>query len=100
MIEAFEFVDGDRKYRCHVRAPSRTISEAWWWFDVSGDQQMYAAFRAASNDTKASVRSRVLSFYTHRLARLAEPPQARHPRGRPPGSGAAKAAEAAVEVAD
>jgi hypothetical protein len=97
MIESFEFADGDRKYRCHVRSPSRTIPEAWWWFEVSGDQQIYAAFRAASTDTKASVRSRVLSFYGHRLARLAEPPQARHQRGRPPGSGA-KAQVAAAEA--
>lgn len=91
MSEPFEFEDGGRRYRCHVRRPADGVSESWWWFEVSGDQQAYGAFRAAKGDTKNSVRERVVNFYNHRLARLAEPPQPRH-RGRPPGSGAAKAA--------
>lgn len=84
MIESFEFADGDRTYRCQVRQPAGPIDEAWWWFQVSGDSQVYAPFRATKSDTKASVRPRVISFYKHRLARLAEPPVQRN-RGRPPG---------------
>lgn len=91
MSEPFEFEDGGRKYRCHVRVPTGGLADSWWWFEVSGDQQAYGAFRAAKSDTRASVKERVVNFYTHRLARLAEPPQPRH-RGRPPGSGAAKPA--------
>jgi len=99
MSEPFEFEDGGRKYRCHVRRPSAGNSDSWWWFEVSGDQQAYGAFRAASNDTQKSVKERVVSFYSHRLARLAEPPQPRH-RGRPPGSGAQKPAiTAETEIA-
>jgi hypothetical protein len=82
MIEAFEFADGERTYRCQVRLPSGS-GEPWWWFEVSGDQQVYAPFRAEKSDTKASVRPRVIRFYKHRLARLAEPPVQRN-RGRPP----------------
>ena len=96
MIEAFEFVDGDRTYRCQVRVPAGPLGEPWWWFEVSGDQQWYAPFRAASNDTKASVRPRVLGFYMHRLARLAEPPVQRYQRGRPPN--AVKPAETPTEA--
>jgi hypothetical protein len=84
MIEAFEFADGDKTYRCQVRTPSGS-GEAWWWFTVSGDQQNYAPFRAEKGDTKKTVQPRVVSFYKHRLARLAEPPVQRN-RGRPPGS--------------
>jgi hypothetical protein len=97
MIESFEFADGDRTYKCQVRAPAGSIEEAWWWFQVSGDQQVYAPFRATKSDTKASVRPRVVSFYKHRLARLAEPPVQRN-RGRPPGSGKKVEATEATEA--
>jgi hypothetical protein len=97
MSEPFEFEDGGRKYRCHVRNPSAGNADSWWWFEVSGDQQAYGAFRAASGDTRASVKERVVRFYAHRLARLAEPPQPRH-RGRPPGSGAPKPAAVETEA--
>lgn len=101
VTEAFDFEYAGRTYRCHVRVPAAGQADSWWWFEVSGDQQSYAPFRAASNDTKASVKARVVSFYTHRLARLAEPPQPRH-RGRPPASAAPKpevvASELEVEV--
>src|SRR5262245_60864012 len=43
MIEAFEFADGDKTYRCQVRLPAGS-GEPWWWFTVSGDQQNYAPF--------------------------------------------------------
>jgi hypothetical protein len=99
MIESFEFAEGDRTYKCQVRAPAGPIEEAWWWFQVSGDQQVYAPFRAAKSDTKASVRPRVISFYKHRLARLAEPPVQRN-RGRPPGSGKKVDANEATETTE
>jgi hypothetical protein len=98
MIGAFEFVDGGRTYRCRVEVPPGTRSEPWWWFEVSGDQQVYAPFRAASNDTRTSVKTRVVGFYMHRLARLAEPPAARHQRGRPAGSTTAAAAPSEAPV--
>ena len=85
MIEAFEFADGDKTYRCQVRMPAGS-GEPWWWFTVSGDQQNYAPFRAEKSDTKKTVQPRIVGFYKHRLARLAEPPVQRN-RGRPPGSG-------------
>ena len=98
MIEAFEFADGDKTYRCQVRMPAGS-GEAWWWFTVSGDQQNYAPFRAEKGDTKKTVQPRIVGFYKHRLARLAEPPVQRN-RGRPPGSGAKPvvAAAAAAEA--
>ncbi|HJU74120.1 MAG TPA: hypothetical protein VJ717_10260 [Gemmatimonadaceae bacterium] len=89
MLEPFEFEDTGRIYRCHVRVPTAGLTESWWWFEVSGDQQAYGAFRAAKTDTRASVRERIVAFYQHRLARLAEPPAPRY-RGRPAGSGAPK----------
>jgi hypothetical protein len=98
VTEAFEFEYAGRTYRCHVRVPAAGLVDSWWWFEVSGDQQSYAPFRAASNDTRASVKARVVSFYTHRLARLAEPPQPRH-RGRPPAANTAPKPEVATSDA-
>ena len=98
MIEAFEFADGDKTYRCQVRMPAGS-GEAWWWFTVSGDQQNYAPFRAEKGDTKKTVQPRIVGFYKHRLARLAEPPVQRN-RGRPPGTGAKQVAAAAAAEAE
>jgi len=48
---------------------------AWWWFTVSGDNQSYAPFQAVASDTKESVESRVLAYYTNRLFQLTQPTQ-------------------------
>lgn len=99
MIGAFGFTDGGRTYKCRVQVPPGSGTEAWWWFEVSGDQQVYAPFRAAANDTQASVKARVATFYQNRLARLAEPASSGHHRGRPAGSGAAAAAATTAAAA-
>jgi hypothetical protein len=41
---------------------------------VSGDPNRYAPFRAAAEDTEASVRERVVAYYGDRLARRPWPP--------------------------
>ncbi len=84
MKEAFQFQVGWRTYRCQVERQGGPKSEAWWWFAVTGDTHRYAPFRAASGDTEAGVRERVLAYHTHRLARRAEPPPVRNQPGRPP----------------
>lgn len=68
MTTEFDFVEGGREYKCRVERPRRDITESWWWFDVSGDRNRYAPFRATSDDTEASVRSRIVAFYDERLA--------------------------------
>lgn len=64
---AFDFEDEGRRYSCRVEALREGMGE-WWWFDVSGDANRYAPFRADASDTEQSVRSRVLTFYAERLA--------------------------------
>lgn len=78
MIGAFQFEDGGRTYRCSVEASRGTPAERWWWFSVTGDQQRYAPFQAASGDTQVSVRTRVVGFYSNLLERRAMPYQPRH----------------------
>jgi hypothetical protein len=69
MTGSFEFVAGGRAYACHIEEPHLGRREAWWWFDVAGDPNRYAPFRAEVGDTEASVRSRVVEFYEDRLER-------------------------------
>lgn len=83
MIKPFQFEDSGRTYRCCVEEArtSGTQLTAWWWFEVTDDNQRYAPFLAAKSDTRESVRSRILTYYTTLLERRAAPPQ---PRGRRP----------------
>lgn len=73
MIKGFEFAADGRTYVCSIEERRGTQGEFWWWFTVSGDQSSYAPFRASSRDARAAVQERVLAFYRHRCARLAEP---------------------------
>lgn len=94
------FEHGGRSYVCTVEAQRRTPDDLRWWFAVSGDQQRYSPIEAASNDTAASVRARIVAFYEHQLWLREQPPAPRgafgqpgrpgRPPGRPPKSAAAK----------
>ena len=67
--ESFEFEAGGRNYRCHLEQPTGVRADAWWWFGVVGDRGRYAPFRAEPDDTEASVRSRIVSYYEDHLQR-------------------------------
>ncbi len=78
MIGAFDFEYDGRTYTCVVEQPRAARGQAWWWFQVSGDAHRYAPFHAGARDSRKSVQSRVVAYYTNLLARRAEPPA---PRG-------------------
>jgi hypothetical protein len=80
MTRIFSFAEGDRKYQCRVERGTAG-REAWWWFEVSGDAHRYAPFHAASGDTDASVRARIVTYYLNLLARRSEPSSSWHNRG-------------------
>lgn len=67
MKTTFAFEDSGRTYTCRVEEQRNDRPEAWWWFDVSGDNNRYAPFRASSGDSEASVRSRIVAYYEDRL---------------------------------
>jgi hypothetical protein len=73
-LETVEFEHDGRTYRCRPEMfRSGGEAQQWWWFDVSGDRQRYAPFRAAADDTERSVRARVVAYYDEVLARRAAP---------------------------
>lgn len=84
-VGAFEFEEGGRLYRCSVERERSARTGAWWWFHVSGDAQRYAPFHPEPDDTKNSVRMRIVNYYNALLARRAMPPTPRHVPGRRPG---------------
>jgi hypothetical protein len=63
------FVEDGRTYTCRVEALRSDRPERWWWLDVSGDRSRHAPFRAEPDDTEASVRSRMVTYYEDRVAR-------------------------------
>ena len=80
MTRIFSFAEGDRKYQCRVeQAAGRT--ESWWWFEVSGDKHRYAPFHAEAGETDASVRDRIVTYYSNLVARRSEPASSWHHRG-------------------
>jgi len=90
MLNGFEFENAGRKYSCTVEALKGPVNESWWWFSVSGDQQRYAPFRAASADTRAQVQTKIVEFYEHRLWAKAQPVQRGAHWGRKPDATPAK----------
>ena len=89
MIGPFDFKYDGRTYACVVEHLRAAPGQAWWWFRVSGDAHRYAPFHAAAGDTRNSVQSRVVAYYTNLLARRAAPPEprghwARRQRGESP----------------
>jgi hypothetical protein len=73
MIRAFDFQDNGLTFTCTVEKPRAGQTDSWWWFGVSGDGNRYAPFHAKAGDTQESVRTRIVAYYTDRLARRAMP---------------------------
>jgi hypothetical protein len=86
MNGTLEFEDAGRTYTCRVDDTPGSRLSSWWWFSVSGDGHRYAPFRAAEDDTPASVRDRVVQYYLNHLTRRSMPTEARSSWGRRPGA--------------
>ena len=91
----FEFTEDGRTFTCERESSPATPGTQWWWLRVSGDALRYAAFTAGAKDTQASVKPRMIAYYTQILVDRARPPAPRSPWGRRPGAAAPAAAPAA-----
>jgi hypothetical protein len=84
VIQGFDFEHEGRKFTCTIEAPWTTSEDAWWWFRVSSDDRhRYAPFKATSADTRASVRSRIVQYYSDLQERRAAPTPSYWRRGAP-----------------
>jgi hypothetical protein len=92
MTKPFDFEDGGRRYSACIEVRRTSPAESWWWFTVSGDQNRYAPFRAASSDTQDNVRTRIVTYYIDRLERRSQAAETRphwSQRGKAPAATAA-----------
>jgi hypothetical protein len=67
-MKALEFQDVGRTFTCEAASSPATPGTLWWWVSVSGENQRYAAFRVEADDTPATLRPRVVAYYTQILA--------------------------------
>ena len=95
-MDFMEFEDNGLNLTCRSASSPATPGTTWWWLDVTGESQRYAAFRTEASDTPENLRPRILAHYAQLLADRARPREFR-PHWSQRGA-AAKAAAAAAPV--
>lgn len=91
-----EFEDNGRTLTCRSASSPATPGTDWWWLDISGDPQRYAAFRAEPGDTPQSLRPRIIAWHAQLLVDRARPREFRsHWSQRSSAASAASAVSAA-----
>jgi hypothetical protein len=93
-MDFLEFEDNGRKLTCRSASSPATPGTSWWWLDVTGESQRYAAFRTDPSDTPENLRTRMIAHYAQLLVDRARPREIR-PRWSRPGTPLVKPAEQA-----
>ncbi|HEY4305070.1 MAG TPA: hypothetical protein VGM82_11415 [Gemmatimonadaceae bacterium] len=57
-----------RTFTCRSASSPATPGTNWWWVEITGESQRYAAFRTEPTDDEESLTKRVVSFYEKLLA--------------------------------
>ena len=89
-MDFLQFEDDGRTLTCRSASSPATPGTTWWWLEVTGEKQRYAAFRTEPTDTPENLRPRVVAHYAHLLAERARPATFR-PRWSRPATAAAPA---------
>ena len=82
-MEFLEFEDEGRTLTCRSASSPATPGTTWWWLEVTGETQRYAAFRTEPGDTSENLKPRILASYAQLLADRARPREFRPRWGRP-----------------
>src|ERR1044072_2847164 len=87
-----EFENEGRTLTCRSGPSPATPGTNWWWLNVTGESQRYAAFRTEPGDPAENLPPRILAFYAQLLVDRARPREigARWPK---PAAAAEKPAE-------
>jgi hypothetical protein len=96
-LNQIQFEDNGRAFKCERGPSPATPGTMWWWVNISGESQRYAAFRAEKTDTEKKVKSKVIAYYEQLLIDRARPPMPRQnfAQRKPAGDAAAAAAQPA-----
>ena len=76
-MDFLEFEDNGLTMTCRSASSPATPGTNWWWLDVSGDSQRYAAFRTEAGDTPQNLRPRIAAWHAQMLADRARPRELR-----------------------
>jgi len=83
-MDFLQFEDDGRTLTCRSATSPATPGTTWWWLEVTGENQRYAAFRTEPTDTPENLRPRIAAHYANLLAERARPRVFRqHWTGRP-----------------
>jgi hypothetical protein len=74
VIKEFEFDHAGHRFFCSVEVPGQAGMRPWWWFRLdTGAGTRHAPFEVSAGDTKQSVQTRIVAYYTELLAIQARP---------------------------
>jgi len=83
-MDFLQFQNDGRTLTCRSASSPATPGTNWWWLEVTGENQRYAAFRTEPTDTPENLRPRIVAHYANLLAERERPRTFRpHWSGRP-----------------
>jgi hypothetical protein len=85
-MDFLEFENDGLTLTCRSGPSPATPGTNWWWLNITGEAQRYAAFRTEPGDTPENLPKRIVAFYTQLLADRARPREIRPRWGRPPAA--------------
>ena len=83
VFDFLEFEEEGRTLTCRTGPSPATPGTNWWWLQVSGEAQRYAAFRAEPGDNAKNLPPRIKAYYAQLLADRARPREVRPQWSRP-----------------
>jgi hypothetical protein len=92
-MDFIKFDDNGSTFTCRSASSPATPGTNWWWLEISGESQRYAAFRTEASDTPENLKPRVVAHYAQMLVDRARPREIR-PRWSRPAAAAPAAAPA------
>ena len=60
-MDFMQFQDDGRTLTCRSASSPATPGTTWWWLEVTGETQRYAAFRTEPTDTPENLRPRIVA---------------------------------------
>ena len=82
VFDFVEFENDGKTFTCRSGPSPATPGQNWWWMNVSGESQRYAAFRTEKGDNQKNLQPRILAYYAQLLADRARPREIRTPWSR------------------
>jgi hypothetical protein len=72
-MDFLQFENDGRTLTCRSASSPATPGTNWWWLEVTGETQRYAAFRTEPTDTPDNLRPRLVAHYANLLAERERP---------------------------